>query len=477
MMTVRLIAHTPEPEKVVAAAAKLCYSDAHITDLLDGLTEEKTASFLTMLSDLGHASPIEHASFTFGIEGVSRTLLAQITRHRIASFSVQSQRYVRLDDFRYVIPPEIEAIPEAKEAFIASMNEDAARYLDLVKKLEEGHTARLMAEGMPEKQARAKASKQANEDARFVLPNACETKMVVTMNARSLQNFFHLRCCRRAQWEIRALAEEMLRLVYPVAPHLFRTAGPACVSGPCPEGRMCCGKIAVCRFEGGTRMSHGKLIVLEGLDGSGKATQAKRLAAALAAEGRLVREITFPNYASDSSALVRMYLAGQFGARPDDVNAYAASSFYAVDRYAGYKADWGRFYEEGGILIADRYTTSNAVHQCSKLPPEEWEQFLHWLFDYEFHLLGLPAPDCVIYLQVDPAVSQKLMTQRYHGDESKKDVHEKDVEYLARSRRAAEFCAAHLGWQTVPCTCGDGMRSIEEIGQEVRRRVDAALAE
>ena len=123
MMTVRLIAHTPEPEKVVAAAAKLCYSDAHITDLLDGLDEEKTARFLTMLSDLGHASPIEHASFTFGIEGVSRTLLAQITRHRIASFSVQSQRYVRLDDFRYVIPPEIEAIPEAKAAFIESMNE------------------------------------------------------------------------------------------------------------------------------------------------------------------------------------------------------------------------------------------------------------------------------------------------------------------------------------------------------------------
>ena len=163
MMTVRLIAHTPEPEKVVAAAAKLCYSDAHITDLLDGLTEEKTAKFLTMLSDLGHASPIEHASFTFGIEGVSRTLLAQITRHRIASFSVQSQRYVRLDDFRYVVPPEIEAIPEAKAAFLESMNEDAKRYLDLAHKLEEGHAARLMAEGMPEKAARAKASKQANE--------------------------------------------------------------------------------------------------------------------------------------------------------------------------------------------------------------------------------------------------------------------------------------------------------------------------
>ena len=247
MMTVRLIAHTPEPEKVVAAAAKLCYSDAHITDLLDGLDEEKTAKFLTMLSDLGHASPIEHASFTFGIEGVSRTLLAQITRHRIASFSVQSQRYVRLDDFRYVTPPEIEAIPEAKAAFLASMEEDAKRYLDLAHKLEEGHTARLMAEGMPEKQARAKASKQANEDARFVLPNACETKMVVTMNARSLMNFFQLRCCNRAQWEIRELAEKMFALVYPVAPHIFAKAGPACLCGPCPEGKMCCGKTAEVR--------------------------------------------------------------------------------------------------------------------------------------------------------------------------------------------------------------------------------------
>mgnify|MGYP000874824300 FL=1 len=247
MMTVRLIAHTPEPEKVVAAAAKLCYSDAHITDLLDGLDEEKTARFLTMLSDLGHASPIEHASFTFGIEGVSRTLLAQITRHRIASFSVQSQRYVRLDDFRYVIPPEIEAIPEAKAAFIESMNEDARRYLDLVQKLEDGHTARLMAEGLPEKQARAKASKQANEDARFVLPNACETKMVMTMNCRSLQNFFNLRCCNRAQWEIRGVADEMLKLVLPLAPHIFAAAGPRCLTGPCPEGRMCCGKQAEVR--------------------------------------------------------------------------------------------------------------------------------------------------------------------------------------------------------------------------------------
>ena len=231
----------------MAAAAKLCYSDAHITDLLDGLDEEKTARFLTMLSDLGHASPIEHASFTFGIEGVSRTLLAQITRHRIASFSVQSQRYVRLDDFRYVIPPEIEAIPKAKAQFIASMNEDAEKYLALVRTLEDAHTARFMAEGLTEKAARAKASKQANEDARFVLPNACETKMVMTMNCRSLQNFFNLRCCNRAQWEIRAVADEMLRLVLPLAPHVFAAAGPRCLTGPCPEGRMCCGKQAEVR--------------------------------------------------------------------------------------------------------------------------------------------------------------------------------------------------------------------------------------
>ena len=219
-------------------------------------------------------------------------------------------------------------------------------------------------------------------------------------------------------------------------------------------------------------MSKGRLLVIEGLDGSGKATQAKLLAAHLAESGRRVMEITFPDYESDSSALVKMYLSGRFGDKPDDVNPYAASSFYAVDRYASYKTRWGSFYEAGGIVIADRYTTSNAVHQCSKLPPEQWNDFLRWAFDYEYRLLGLPAPDAVVYLQVDPAVSQKLMTGRYHGDESRKDVHEKDIEYLARSRRAAEYCAAHLGWATVHCTENGAMRTIEEIQAEVR-----ALAE
>ena len=142
-------------------------------------------------------------------------------------------------------------------------------------------------------------------------------------------------------------------------------------------------------------MSKGRLLVIEGLDGSGKATQAKLLAAHLAESGRRVMEITFPDYESDSSALVKMYLSGQFGDKPDDVNPYAASSFYAVDRYASYKTKWGSFYEAGGIVIADRYTTSNAVHQCSKLPPEQWDDFLRWAFDYEYRLLGLPAPDAV----------------------------------------------------------------------------------
>lgn len=219
----------------------------------------------------------------------------------------------------------------------------------------------------------------------------------------------------------------------------------------------------------------GRLFVIEGLDGSGKATQAKLLAAWLQQKGLAVKEITFPDYSSESSALVKMYLSGQFGQKPDDVNAYAASSFFAVDRFASYKTNWGDFYQKGGIVIADRYTTSNAVHQCSKLPPEQWENFLNWLFDYEFHLLGLPAPDRVVYLQVDPVVSQRLMTNRYHGDESKKDVHEKDLEYLSRSRRAAEFCAAHLQWVTVHCTTGDSMRSIEDIQAEIQELTEEIL--
>ena len=211
----------------------------------------------------------------------------------------------------------------------------------------------------------------------------------------------------------------------------------------------------------------GKLIVVEGLDGSGKATQTKLLTEALAAEGKEVRRVTFPDYESDSSALVKMYLAGEFGTDPNAVNAYAASAFYAVDRYAGYKKDWGEFYENGGIIIADRYTTSNAIHQCSKLPEEQWDAFLKWLFEHEYEYLGIPAPDRVIYLQVDPAVSQKLMSGRYQGDESKKDIHESNMDHLQRARVAAGYCADRLGWDRVCCDRDGEMRTIEDIHAEI----------
>ena len=222
-------------------------------------------------------------------------------------------------------------------------------------------------------------------------------------------------------------------------------------------------------------MAAKKLIVIEGLDGSGKATQAKRLTKALVEKGIPVREVSFPDYESDSSALVRMYLSGQFGTDPQDVNAYAASSFFAVDRFASYKKDWRRDYARG-VIIADRYTTSNAVHQCSKLPREQWEDFLNWLFDFEYTKLGIPAPDCVIYLNVDPQVSQALMTARYSGDESKKDIHERDIAYLRHSREAAAYCAEKLGWKTVDC-CRDGqMRSIEEIHKDVMKLLESSIA-
>ena len=212
----------------------------------------------------------------------------------------------------------------------------------------------------------------------------------------------------------------------------------------------------------------GRLVVIEGLDGSGKGTQAGLLAKSLAGQGGRVREVSFPNYESDSSALVRMYLAGEFGRDPSDVNAYAASSFYAVDRYAGYRKDWGKFYHEGGIVIADRYTTSNAIHQCSKLPEAEWDGFLQWLFHYEYDLLGIPAPDAVVYLRVPPDVSQKLMSGRYHGDEARKDIHERNAAYLAQSRRAADYCAGALGWRTIECTREGEMRSVESIQREIK---------
>ena len=242
MAKVYLLAHTPNPEHTVAAAAKLCYSSSTISELNNNLTVEKAASFVEMLSEIGHESPIEHAIFTFGIEGVSRSLLAQITRHRMASFSVKSQRYVREGAFEYITPPEIEAVPEALALYKEIMAEDQKRYDRLAEILKEKHIKTFITEGKDEKTATRLAEKKAIEDARFVLPNSCETQMVMTMNARSLHNFFRHRCCARAQWEIQDVANQMLKLVSEVAPNLFKNAGPSCLNAPCPEGKMSCGK-------------------------------------------------------------------------------------------------------------------------------------------------------------------------------------------------------------------------------------------
>ncbi len=230
-MKVALVRHTLSPEEVVALGARLCYSKARVDDLLDRVEARDQTEFVHKIMGMGHDSVLEHASFTFGIEGVSRVLLAQITRHRLASFSVQSQRYVSYENgFGYIVPPKIEALgEEAVAEFEQQMDTLHRWYTDWQKKLGTGEGG--------------------NEDARFVLPGACETRMMVTMNVRELRHFFSLRMCSRAQWEIRALAAEMHRLCMEVAPALFENAGPACLRGACPEGEKTCGRMQQMRAE------------------------------------------------------------------------------------------------------------------------------------------------------------------------------------------------------------------------------------
>lgn len=241
-MKVTLITHTPEPEKVIASAAKLCYSSSDIESLMNGLTTDKIEMFIKKLTDLGHQSPLEHCSFTFGIEGVSRSLTHQLVRHRIASYSQKSQRYVTEGQFEYIIPPEIESISEAKELFIKAMECDQMVYDNLVEMLKRKHFQTIREYEMNIKRAEQLAEKKAIEDARFVLPNACETKIIVTMNIRALLHFFEERCCNRAQWEIRQMAKMMLNICKEIAPTLFVKAGASCVRGKCKEGKMSCGQ-------------------------------------------------------------------------------------------------------------------------------------------------------------------------------------------------------------------------------------------
>ena len=219
----------------------------------------------------------------------------------------------------------------------------------------------------------------------------------------------------------------------------------------------------------------GKLIVIEGTDGSGKSTQFKLLTERVAAEGRDFQKLVFPQYAEPSSALIRMYLGGEFGTKPSDVNAYAASAFYAVDRYASYKKVWGKWYEEGGLVLSDRYTTSNAVHQASKEPAEKQGEFLKWLYEFEYDKMGLPRPDLTIYLDVPTDFTEKMMRSREAATNTTADIHEQDLEYLATCRRTGKAAAEFYGWTVINCVRDGRMRSIEDIHEEIYRHVATCL--
>lgn len=218
-----------------------------------------------------------------------------------------------------------------------------------------------------------------------------------------------------------------------------------------------------------------KLIVIDGLDGSGKTTQFDIIGRELREKYGNVRLISFPDYDKPSSTLVKMYLNGEIAPDAEQVNAYAASSFYAVDRYASYKIYWEEFYKNGGIVLAGRYVSSNAIHQMSKLPENEWDGYLEWLEDYEYVKLGLPRPDSVIFLDMPVEISQRLMTARYNGDESRKDIHEANVEYLNTCRKTALYAAERLGWSVVECSSGGEALPVEEITEKIRKIIYSKL--
>jgi dTMP kinase len=221
----------------------------------------------------------------------------------------------------------------------------------------------------------------------------------------------------------------------------------------------------------------GKLIVIEGTDGSGKSTQFRRLQQRLEQENRAFKHLVFPRYSEPSSALIRMYLGGEFGGSPADVNAYAASAFYAVDRFASYKQDWGQWYEQGGLVLSDRYTTSNAVHQASKEQGEKQQAFLKWLYEFEYDKLGLPRPDLVIYLDVPTDFTEKLLRSREAATNTSADIHEKDMSYLATCRETGRAAAKFYNWTVIDCVRDGAMRSIEDIHDEIYAHVMACLEE
>ena len=215
--------------------------------------------------------------------------------------------------------------------------------------------------------------------------------------------------------------------------------------------------------------ARGRLFVLDGLDGAGKTTQTERVAAALRARGERGRVISFPDYKEPSSALVRMYLAGEFSSDPDEVNAYAASSFYAVDRYASYHKFWREDYESGSIVLATRYVSSNAIHQMAKLPREEWDSYLSWLSDFEHEKLGLPRPARILFLDMNRRAADSLLLKRYGGDASREDIHERDRAYLARCQESAAYAAKAGGWTVIRCDDGEHPLPQAEIAEKILR--------
>lgn len=217
--------------------------------------------------------------------------------------------------------------------------------------------------------------------------------------------------------------------------------------------------------------NNGKLIVIDGLDGSGKTTQFELIQKKLTDKNIAFKPISFPDYNQPSSALVKMYLAGQFSKNADEINAYAASSFYAVDRYASYKMFWENDYDNGNLILASRYVTSNAIHQMVKLPKNEWDNYLSWLEDYEYNKLSLPRPNKVIFLDMPVEISQNLLTKRYNGDENKKDIHEANVNYLIECRKTALYAAEKLNWIVINCSFNEVPLSIEEINFKISSEI------
>lgn len=395
-----------------------------------------------MLASLGHASPTEHAYFTFGIEGISRACSHQLVRHRIASYSQQSQRYVDGTRFDFVTPPEIAKNEKALAAYEKALKVEADAYKEIRDALAVGYINEkcpdkyigtdeeiINAYKADDKNPAMLSSRKPTRTQDLFFRMHRQQKLSALSMQEACRTFLHTVAATERSGKFVRLPNRCFCNVLRLLRTFSKTAARHACSDHAPR--------AICVAESKRKCVRNtaekskviymksKIIVIEGLDGSGKATQTKILCEKFSALGKKVTKLEFPNYESPAAAPVKMYLDGEFGDKPDDVNAYAASAFYAVDRVASYLQFWKKECDNGGVILSDRYVTSNIIYQMSKLPKEEWNSFIDWLNDFEYEKLGIPKPDLVIYLDVEPEVSQKLMEKRYGGDNSKKDLHEK----------------------------------------------------